>query len=302
MSRLHGLIDTLAMWSEDRRDRPPTPFRPADGALDWLAPLPELPPDAPSEGPWRAPSPRPVDGDRVLWVHARRAAGLRRGTAILVPPWKLPSLAGVAAWGRLLARSGHDVWTLVPPRHLERAAPGVRNGEGFVSTDLTVLRAAFEQLVVELRLLSALARRAGGRTALVGLSLGALAAARVAAAPERVDRVALIGPPADLAAVFAGTAIGRRYLRLAERAGAPLPPPGDLARLLAPFRCDALAPTAERVLVAVGAEDRIALPEGALALARAWGVAPRVYRRGHMTLIFACRALRRDVAAFLAEP
>jgi predicted alpha/beta hydrolase family esterase len=302
MSRLDGLIDTFAMWTEDRKARAPTAFRAADGALDWLAPLPPLPADAPSDGIWTAPSPRPFDGDRLVRVHARRARGARRGVVILVPPWKVPSLTSLSGWAKDLAHAGHDVWTIVPPRHLDRTAPGAANGEGFVSTDLTVLRAAFEQLVLELRLLAALARRAGGETAMVGLSLGALAAARAATAPEGLDRAVLVAPPADLAAVFTRTAIGRRYVRLAERAGTEVPPAEELARLLAPFCSDDLAPTARRVLVAVAGHDRIALPEGAVALARAWGVEARVYPRGHMTLLFACRAVRRDVTRFLRAP
>ena len=69
--------------------------------------------------------------------------------------------------------------------------------------------------------------------------------------------------------------------------------------MLAPFRADHRRPTARSVFLAVGGEDRIALSPGALALARAWGIAPHVYPRGHLTLLFACRALRRDLAAFL---
>jgi pimeloyl-ACP methyl ester carboxylesterase len=235
-------------------------------------------------------------------VHSRPAAGARRGTAILVPPWKVPGLGAVGGWARLLARTGHDVWTLVPPRHLERTAPGARSGEGFVSPDVPALRAAVEQLVVELRLLVALAARRGEATALVGLSLGALGAALAATGAERVDRLVLVAPPADLGAVFAETPIGRRYLELAARAGSPLPAPELLAAMLAPFRAGSRRPTADRVLLAMGREDRIAPAPATLALARAWGVGPRVYPRGHLTLLFACRALRRDVAAFLAGP
>jgi predicted alpha/beta hydrolase family esterase len=229
---------------------------------------------------------------------ARPARGARRGTAILVPPWKVPGLRAVAGWERLLASAGLDVWTLVPPRHLHRSARGARSGEGFVSPDLLVLREALEQTVLELRLLVALARRAGGEVALVGLSLGGLAAALAATAPERVDAAALVAPPVDLAAVFAGTRIGRRYRALAERAGAPVP--AELGDALAPFRPDARTPTAARVLVAAAADDAIALPAGALALAAAWGSELRVYPRGHLTLLFACRAARRDLARFLA--
>jgi hypothetical protein len=299
-SPLHGLIDALAMWTEDRRRRPPAAFRPGTGGpLDCFGPLPPLPPP-PVEGAWRAASPRPAGGDASMSAVARRAIGPRRGTAILAPPWKVPGLAAVAGWARLLARQGLDVWTLVPPRHLDRAAPGWRSGEGFVSPDLRVLEAAVEQLVLELRVLVALARARGGETVLVGLSLGALGAALAATAPEVADVAALVAPPADLAAVLAETPIGRRYRDLAARAGAPMPGGEALARMLAPFRADARRPTARRVFVAAGLEDRIALPAGALALARAWGAEPRVYPRGHLTLLFACRAVRRDLGRLLS--
>ncbi|HEX9401417.1 MAG TPA: hypothetical protein VF912_15010 [Anaeromyxobacter sp.] len=298
---LHRLVDTFAMWTEDRRRRRAVAFRGADGApLDCFGPLPPLPPPPPRAGRWRAASPRAAQGDAVMIVEALPAAGAARGTAVLVPPWKVPSLRTVSGYARLLSRAGYDVWTLVPPRHLERAAAGTRNGEGFVSPDLPVLRAALEQLVLELRVLGALAAVRGGETALVGLSLGALAAALAATAPERFDRVALVAPPADLAAVFAETRIGRRYLTLALRGGTEVAAGAALAAMLAPLRADLRAVTAREVFLAVGAEDRIALRAGAVALADAWGVVPRVYPRGHLTLLFACRALRRDLARFLA--
>jgi len=306
LPHVHRAVDTFAMWTEDRRARDPVPFRAGPAApLDCFGPLPGLPSSRPRAGVWRVPSPRPSPGDEALVVHALPARGSSRGTVLLVPPWKVPSLAATAGYARLLARTGLDVWTLEPPRHLSRAAPGLRSGEGFVSPDLLVLRRAVEQLVVELRVLAALARgaaRDGEQVGLVGLSLGALAGALAATAPERLDFAALVGPPADLAAVFGETRIGRRYLELARRAGAPPPTPGRLAELLAPFRPDLRRPTVERVLVAVGREDRIALPEGGVALARAWGGEARVYPRGHLTLLFACAALRRDVAGFAYLP
>jgi hypothetical protein len=299
-SPLHRAVDALAMWTEDRRARAPIPFREAEPApLDCFGPLRETAFVPPRAGAWHVPSPRGAPGDAWMTVHARPARAPRRGTAIVVPPWKVPSLAATAGYARLLEARGLDVWTLVPPRHLTRATPGVRSGEGFVSPDLPALRGAFEQLVLEIRLLALLARRAGGEVGLVGLSLGALASALAATGPEPLDFAALVAPPADLAAVFVGTAIGARYLELARRAGAPPPPPERLEALLAPFRPDARRPTARRVLVAIGREDRIALAPPALALARAWGADARVYPRGHLTLLFACRALRRDLSRWV---
>ncbi|BDG04038.1 hypothetical protein [Anaeromyxobacter oryzae] len=299
LPRLHRAVDVLAMWSEDLKRLAPAPFVGADGApLDCFGPLPALPPPPGPSGAWRAPSPRPTPGDAEMHVEATPPRGRPRGTLVLVPPWKLPRLSLLSGWRALLAGAGWEVWTLIPPRHLHRAAPGSRSGEGFVSPDVPALRAAFEQLVLELRVLAALARERPGEAGVIGLSLGGLAALLAATAPERLDLAAAIGPPAELAAVFARTRIGRRYLRLATRAGAPPPPPAALEAMLAPFRPEARRPTARRVLVAVGAEDRIALPEGALAVARAWGAEARTYPRGHLTLLFACGAVRRDLVRF----
>jgi pimeloyl-ACP methyl ester carboxylesterase len=301
LPRLHTAVDAFAMWTEDLRRRAPAPFR-GGGCLplDCFGPLPALPPPPGPAGPWRAASPRPAPGDGIMAVEAQPARGARRGTAILVPPWKLPRLSLLAGWAALLAHAGYDVWTLIPPRHLHRATPGTRSGEGFVSPDVPALRAAAEQLVLELRVLAALARPLGGEVALVGLSLGGVGAALAATAPERVDRVALVAPPADLAAVIAETRIGRRYMSLARRAGS-LPPPAEaMSAMFEPFRADGRRPSARRLLVGVGSADRIAPPAGATALARAWGAELKVYPRGHLTLLFLCDALRADVARFLA--
>jgi predicted alpha/beta hydrolase family esterase len=164
------------------------------------------------------------------------------------------------------------------------------------------VRSALEQFVLEIRMLAALAGRRSGEVVIVGLSLGALAAALASTASEHIDRLALVAPPADVAAVFAETRIGQRYFRIAERAGAPMAQREVLDAMLAPFRPDRRSPKAGKVMIAAGTQDRIALSSGALALARAWGVESRTYPRGHLTLLFACSALRRDIERFLAEP
>jgi len=235
-----------------------------------------------------------------MGVEVTPALGARRGTAIVVPPWKLPSLSWLHAWIALLARARLEVWTVVPPRHFGRRLPGTRSGEGFVSPDVRVLQASLEQLVAELRVLAALARVRGGTVGLVGLSLGALAGALAATAPEVLDSAALVAPPADLGTLVAETPIGRRYAALACRSGHPMPGMAEVGPLLAPFRPEAWAPTARRFFLALGEQDRIASPAAARRLARAWGVVPHAYARGHLTLLFGCRAVRRDLAAFVA--
>jgi predicted alpha/beta hydrolase family esterase len=234
-----------------------------------------------------------------MMVEVTPAAGTRRGTAVLVPPWKLPRLSLLAGWIAEVARTGHEVWTLVPPLHLHRAPSGARSGEAFVTADGPALRASFEQLVLEIRLLLALARARRQPSALVGLSLGGLASALAATTAEAPDRAALVAPPADLHAVLVETRIGRRLLPALRHGASYAPALAELEAMLAPFRPDGRRARTDRVLVAVGNADRIALPAAATALARSWGADLRVYPRGHLTLLFLCRAVRRDVTAFL---
>jgi pimeloyl-ACP methyl ester carboxylesterase len=232
----------------------------------------------------------------VLVTEATRA---RRGTAILLPPWKFRTPAVLGGWVRSLAGAGFEVWLAVPPLHLERTPPGQRGGEGMVSPDLGRMREAIGASVREARACVAQAAAAGGEVAVVGLSLGALVAAWVATGPERVDRAVLVAPPADLAAVFRETPIGRRYATLAERAGRPIPAGEELERRLGWLTPLGRPPTAGQVLIAGGRRDAIAVG-GPRALAEAWGVPLREFRRGHLTLLFGCLALRREVARFVA--
>jgi pimeloyl-ACP methyl ester carboxylesterase len=290
------------MWLEDRAPRAPEAFRAGPlGALDCFGALPPLSDGPRGPGRWSAPSPRAQAGDDRMAVVWFPAAGRSRGTALLVPPWKTESPRLVSGWISVLARAGRDVWLVVPPHHLDRTAAGARSGEGFISLDLARLRRTFEQLVVEVRMLAALAARRGP-VDVVGLSLGGLAATLAAPVLPEVSRIAAVAPPADLAAVLGETAIGRRYRALADRAGAPLPPAATLRETLGAFDPARLPRPSADLFLAVGAHDAIALPQGALALARTWGAQARCYSRGHLTLLFACRAVRSDLARFLAAP
>jgi pimeloyl-ACP methyl ester carboxylesterase len=161
------------------------------------------------------------------------------------------------------------------------------------------MREVLDGAIREVRSCLGRAAGEGGRIALVGLSLGGLVAAWAACGPERIDAAAIVAPPCDLARVFAGTAIGRRYGALAARAGAPVPEGPELDRRLGWLAPLGLRPTAGQVLVAGGAHDAIAV-DGAAALARAWGLPLRGFPRGHLTLLLACAGLRREVAALAA--
>jgi len=298
----HRALDEVAMWLEDQVVRPPAPFRAAaPGPLACFGPLPPLPALPAGAGPWSAPSPWP--GAPPLTVHVSPAGRAARGVAVLVPPWKIRRAGLLDGWRAALQACGHDVWLVVPPFHLDRTAPGARGGEGFVGPDLEALRGAVSQSVLELRLVCALAAARGGTPALVGLSLGGLTSALAATCRESPTSLALIAPALDLHAVLARTRIGRRYRALAEQAGAPLPPDEAMAAMLAPFDPGARPPVARRVFLAAGRQDGVATRRGHLPLTRGWGVTPRAYDRGHLTLLFGCRQVRTDLAAFLtAEP
>lgn len=295
---LHRALDRFAIWTEDRVSRAPEPLRLGMPApLDCFGPVPRLDGAPPARGRWSVRSPRPAHpGDR-LWLRAAPAIGPRRGTALLVPPWKIRHPRIVGGYVRLLRTAGLDTWLLSPPHHLERVIAGGRSGEGFVSLDVARLRAVVEQLVVEIRACAMLAAERGP-VVLVGLSLGGLGAALAATAGEPVASAALIAPP-DLRLTLSETGIGRRYRELSARAGSPWPGGDALEAALAPFDPALRRPTASRLLVAAGRHDVIAPPAGAVRLARAWGIEPAVYPRGHLSLIFLCNRLRADLRRFL---
>jgi hypothetical protein len=296
---LHRSIDALAVWTEDFLRLPAEQCRLAPTApLAWFEPLPPLPSSPPREGSWSAPSPRPqIQNDRMSLL-AMPARCERRGTVLIVPPWKIRSPDLVSGYTDLIRAAGYDVWLLSLPHHLDRTTAGTRSGEAFVSLDLSRLRANFEQVLLEIRVGIALAARRG-EVGLLGLSLGALAGAFAATGPEPLDFAALVAP-AHLGLVMTKTGIGRRYRRVATRAGS-IWPGDDLAAALAPFDPAPHPCTARRIFIAAGLHDHIAPTEGPCRLARAWGIAPRLYPRGHISLLFLCKALRRDLARF-AEP
>ena len=298
---LHRSVDLFAVWTEDRLRRTPERFRlVAPAPLCCFGPLPPVPAEPLRAGSWSVPSPRPLHSADRLSVRCTPARGERRGTALLVPPWKIGSPGLVSGYTRLLADAGYDVWLVCPPRHLERAPAGARSGEGFVSLDLARLRATFEQFVVELRFCAAWAARQG-KVGLLGLSLGGLAGAFAATAPEPLEFAALVAP-ARLSLVMTETGIGRRYRRLATLAGSTWPDEEVLAAALAPFDPSLRTPTARRLFIAGGVHDRIVPSAGPCALADAWDLRPRLYPRGHISLLFMCRELRRELQQFALGP
>jgi len=294
---LHRALDRLAMGAEGLRPRAPVPFSAGPpGPLDLAAPAVQVPepPAAPATWRFAAPGWGGPPGDQVE-VRLFPARGPRRGTVLLAPPWKNARARLYRSWISELAAEGWESWALVPPLHLHRAPPGLRSGEDYVSPALPRFGAALAETARELRALAVAAARRGP-VGLVGLSLGGLAAAH-ALPGAALAFAALVAPPVELLALFGATPIGTRYRRLAERGGAPFPDGPALARALQPFWPAAPPAGHPRLLVAAGLHDLIVPAEGPARLARAWGLEPRLFPRGHLTLLLACPELRREVAA-----
>ncbi len=287
------------MLAEDLVPRPPQPFVPGPSApLDCFGPFSALPSLPAGAGWWSAPSPRPAFKGDLLRVHVTLAPRPRLGTVVLVPPWKIRGVRLLSGYLTLIAGCGFDVWLTCPPHHLARTAPGARSGEGLVSLDVGRLRGTIEGMVLEVRALLAAAGGRGGEVGLVGLSMVGLAAGIAATAREPLGFLALVAP-ADLACVLDGSRVGHRYQVLARAAGAPIPDSTRLAPLLAPFYPGQGTVLARRVFLACGAYDAVTPPRAGQRLGESWGAPLRVYPRGHLSLLFLCRALRRDLARFV---
>ncbi|HET7754090.1 MAG TPA: hypothetical protein VFK85_09275, partial [Anaeromyxobacteraceae bacterium] len=156
---MHRAADALAMWFEDRFSREPQPYRKGRGGdLDCWGPLPPLPEPPPDGAIWSTSTPLAgaARDDRMV-VRSFPSRARFAGTVIVVPPWKIRSARLLSGYVALVRDAGWRAWLLTPPHHLERTAEGARGGEGFVSLDLDRMRRVFEQLVLEVRLLAALA-------------------------------------------------------------------------------------------------------------------------------------------------
>jgi hypothetical protein len=198
---------------------------------------------------------------------------------------------------RMLER-GWDILLYVPPYHLERTAPGKKNGEGFFSADTLTTMRTFLSGVNDFRAAAAWLRASGVNR--IGAWGGSMGAAMLLLLDnfEALDHLALMIPIVDWASVFAYSPPMRevrdRLLadgfdgRILERAHALISPSNYAVRL-----------DSSRIQVLYGQLDHVARPEPILAWAADKGIRNlKVYDKSHTTILFESD-MYRDYADFL---
>jgi hypothetical protein len=229
-----------------------------------------------------------------------------RGAVVVLPPWKMDSLAGERLVALHLARSGIATLILPLPWQAKRAAPGVRSGDWTLSHDLARTREALLQGAADAARAAHWLDERGfpaERRAILGISLGG-----------HVASVAMGAYPRGFGAgvfLLAGAGIDRPFLsrngttdgivrRLADRGVTP-EEALDLVGALDPgIHCR--PDCADCVLLVGCREDPVVPPESVEDLARAWGGA-RIdwYEGDHYGLLRSLGTVLDSVAGFLTS-
>jgi len=313
---IHAGLDNLAIKLADRDPHHP---------LQWVPP-PDVSPDIPMgevlPEPGRlgivwprkvceidVPSPAallpaPNDSMRLrIWP----TTAPRRGTVVLVPPWKFHSFMPMVPIALSLNRMGFDVVGYPIPYHYERTPEGTFSGEYFATWDMPRTGLAIRTAALELcAIVESLRQR--GPVAMMGLSLGGYLSAMTSVVaplyPHRafnVDRLVLVVPPASILDTFLKTGIGDRYRKLLVNAGGTVPDDAYLYRLSLPFspsRFKSCVP-GENILVAAARHDTVVPLESSRELARGLGAQLAEYEAGHVSGLLLTFSLWRDVGRFL---
>lgn len=249
----------------------------------------------------------PNDQLALRWWPA--PAGPRRGTAVLVPPWKLVTFTTMGPVVRGLNRLGYDVVGYPTPYHFERSVPGTFSGEFFATFDMPRTGWAVRAAALELcAVVEALADR--GPVVMVGLSLGGYLSALMSVVaplyPERAfgpARMCLVVPPESILDTLLDTPLGQRYRQMLEQNGGELPDTAYMARLAQPFS-PARFPSAvlgPDILVLAGTHDHFVPLRSTRRLATGLGARLCEYPAGHLTSLVGTLGVWRDARDFLSE-
>lgn len=200
--------------------------------------------------------PRPV----AIWVH-----GWGGG-----PFWLEERIFGAAVW----LDAGFDVCLMQLPFHGLRApAQAPRSGSLFPGTNVVRTNEGFGQTIHDLRVLRRHLRACGApEVGVVGLSLGAYAAALWATLDAELSFCAVLAPAVDLADLMWRHGEGSRLRRRAEVAGVRGDLLGDVFAVHAPTARPPRLPP-ERLAIVAGRGDRVCPPDQAERLRAHWGLA-----------------------------
>lgn len=247
---------------------------------------------------WPSPHPSGLDGNDLA-------------SAILFPcahGWSAPTvlilhaLMSVNDTGyRRLARRFNDLgWNaalLQLPFHYARRPRGYLNGELAITADLIRNGEGLRQGVSELRQLMAWLRARGCREfGLYGTSYGAWTGALLASIEDDLSFIALLQPIADVEHAIWQSPAGATMRHLLRRNGIDNSMTRRHSHLSSPLHGKPAVPP-ERIILAIGAHDRIAPPDRVVALADAWdGARVITSDQGHFGYVAA-----RDMFAAVQE-
>lgn len=279
--------------------------------LDACAPLsraefydaPELVPSnsSPLHVSWRTPHPSGYeDNDHAYaWLQPCRL-GWSAPTVLI-----LHALMSVNDTGyRRLATTFNDLgWNaafLHLPFHYERRPRGYLNGELAVTAQLVRNGHGLRQGVSELRQLMQWLRLKGCREfGVYGTSYGAWTGALLASVEQDISFIALLQPIADVEHAIWESPAGATIRRLLEPRGIDSTMTRRHAHLSSPLHGKPSTPS-DRIVLAIGAWDRIAPPDRVEALADAWNGARLITSpQGHFGYV-AARDIMNAVREIIA--
>ena len=242
--------------------------RPAFYAAPALRPTEE----SPRHLRWASPYPLGfAANDQASALLFKGPRGWRAPTVLL-----LHALMSVNDIGyrRLAARFNQLGWNaafLHLPFHYARRPGGYLNGELAITADLVRNGQALRQGVTELRQLMAFLRARGGREfGLFGTSYGAWTGAVLASLEQDISFIAFLVPITDVQHAMWRSPAGLTIRGLLRRNGIDESMTGQHAHLSSPLHGLPLTER-NRIVLTVGAYDRIAPPDRVEALADAWG-------------------------------
>ena len=238
---------------------------------------------------YAAPPLEPIEesSNHLVWPtpHASGLDHNDRASAWLQPcdrGWSAPTVLILHAlmsvndlgYRRLAAKFNALGWNaafLHLPFHYDRRPPGYLNGELAVTADLIRNGEGLRQGVSELRQLMAWLRARGCREfGIYGTSYGAWTGALLASIENDITFIALLQPIADVEHAIWQSPAGATIRRLLQRNGIDTTMTSRHSHLSSPLQGRPKTDP-DRVVLAIGAWDRIAPADRVEALSHAWG-------------------------------
>lgn len=205
-----------------------------------------------------------------------------------------------AGYRRLASKFNDLGWNAVflhLPFHYERRPRGYLNGELAITANLVRNGEGLRQGVSELRQLMAWLRARGcAEFGIFGTSYGAWTGALLASLEQDISFIALLQPIADVEHAIWESPAGATMRRLLRNNGVDSSLTRRYTHLVSPLHGKPFTPP-DRIVMAIGAWDRIAPPDRVEALADAWNGARVITSpQGHFGYVAA-----RDIFASVRE-